>query len=159
MHRRRRLFFPSLHRPSRHGQTGIVCAECWGPLLEKLLAFGSRGLRELDLSDNPALSPLVRPLIRLFAEENFYILAFYIDGTFDIAWEDEEDEFEGKCGDTLRWAKLRNRQLEKRTQEAAFGILNTARVVFNGSSGPLRCSSTLGRHSGRAHLLDLPLSC
>lgn len=132
-----------------------MTAECCGPILERMLYLGPRGLQSLDLRFNPALSPHFRTLVRTISNDNFFIQGFEISGLNALEWEEEEERLEGKCFDTLDTVLERNRRLEKETHEAAWEILKVSRVLLLGSSGP----SPPANHTeprARRQLLGLP---
>lgn len=131
-----------------------MTADCCGPVLQRLLSLGSRGPQHLYLSFNPALSPLVRPLVRIISDENYYVQSFHIDGLYGLEWEDGVEGLEGRCQDTLWLALKRNERFQKETHEAALGTLKVARTVLLGSSTPVPSSCVPSEPN--FPLLDLP---
>lgn len=138
-----------------------MTVECCGPILEKVLALGSKGLRSIDLYENRSLSSDGKTLAQIIEAENFCVQTCRIDGlcVHSLDAPDIGDEFyETENSQMLKAALERNERLERETHEAALGILSLGRIVLLGAAGPSRSSYRLRLRSstGRFRLLDLP---
>lgn len=136
-----------------------MTAECSGYALEKVLSLGSRGLHYVLLEYNPDMSSHARTLIRTISNDNFHIHSFHIDRLNNLECKAGEEQFTGRCEDTLTSALERNKRLEEVTHQAAVELLNLSRILIIGSPGPSSSpssSSGLAEPAKRTHFLDLP---
>lgn len=137
------------------GSTNMT-AECCGPVLENLLALGSRGLGSLNLETNSFLKSHGRTLARIILNDNFTIKECSIDGLCDYDSDDEEVFYDNENSQLLKSALERNREVAKKTQEVACGIVKVGRIILLGAAGSSSASPVLDEPLVRFRLLDLP---
>lgn len=145
-----------------------MAAACCGPVLEQVLALGSKGFDSLWVSGNPALLSHTEIPIRTLSNVNFSIImcvpAVELEDQDEGVWEDIE-KWEAALLDydssyILSSALERNQGLRMVTQQAACGLLAVARTVYLSSPSHVSPSSGSTRSSCRLHteLLQLVLS-
>ncbi|CED82992.1 hypothetical protein [Phaffia rhodozyma] len=139
-----------------------IPAESCGPLLERLISLGSRGLEALTLNMNPSLeryspvdqdtsfvdSRLLRTLVRIVSEKNRFIQRFEIFGCSSGLSE----FLQVGLLPTLELALERNKTFLKETRQTALNVLRVGRIVLLGSMP----SSIEKSRQGRFPILDLP---
>lgn len=130
--------------------------ECCGPVVERLLSLGSRGLQSLLFGAVFSLLPMAKTLIQTISKDNLFIQVFDPHGWCELEWKDEEEGLESSCTETLYKALERNRLFEHETHKAALRILKLARIVLLGSPAPPPSLSVLIDPAERTHNLELP---